>query len=307
MKFSILKKSVLLISLFLAYPGQAREMRAVLVTHDVSVKAGQKFQGIQFPVDSIVTLVDSTNSVAFAKLSEDFGMNGNLLKKGTQLSIWPDGVLMEIYPVAGQEINRIVFAEKEATYVRFSHEGKIEGVHLNVPKEIQKIKFAENSEVVFYPNGKVFMGLVTGDQEIRGLNLVPRSEIKYYPSTGLKSAKIAKDSEILADFEPKSAMPQKLWVKGDPNPANPSDIEFWPDQRLKRAILSRPMKIQGYICGIGPVTFFESGKLQTLILGEDRVVTLKPYAGQTPVDKAAKAGDKINFNDAGDVIGWGGK
>jgi hypothetical protein len=101
-------------------------------------------------------------------------------------------------------------------------------------------------------------------------------------------------------------MPKEIWIKGDTNTANPSDIEFWPNGKLKRALLAKSVKIQNYLCGEGPVNFFETGTLQTLILGEDKTVILNPYEGQRPVEKAAKAGDSLNINEKGTVIGWGG-
>lgn len=273
-------------------------------TYEVVVKAGDVFQGNHYPPGSVVTVINANKAVAYVVLSADFTMNGNLLKKGTKLGTDQNGSLVEITPVAGQKINDIVFEDSEVSYIRFSSAGKIEQLHLNAAKIIQKIKFVADSEVVFYPNGQVFSGSVAGEQTIKGLAVLERSEIKFYPTGQLKSAKLAKDSEISADIEPTAPTPEKIWVKGELGSTSPSDIEFWPDGRVKRAILAKPIKIQGYDCAAGPVTFFEKGHVKTLILAANRKVMLNPYAGQKPAEKNARAGDAFTFNEAGDVIGW---
>ena len=93
----------------------------------------------------------------------------------------------------------------------------------------------------------------------------------------------------------------ELTLKGDPNPANPGETQFWPNGNLRAGVLAKPAKIDGYQCAPGRISFFESGKLQTLILAEDKKISLSSYP------KEAHAGDSLNLADDGRVIGWGGR
>ncbi len=137
-------------------------------------------------------------------------------------------------------------------------------------------------------------GHLAGAQLKNGLRLKAGSELRFFPTEQIQAAKIDDDS-VVGPYQ----------VKGDPNPANAADIQFYENGKLKSVILSKQATIDGYRCGPGIVTFFESGKLQELTLGEDRVIKLHPYLDQSPAEKAAKQGDRIKINEDGRIMGWG--
>ncbi|MEZ0261553.1 MAG: hypothetical protein ACAH80_11125 [Alphaproteobacteria bacterium] len=289
----ITMKCLLLLAFLSMPPVHQSYARARVETHEVIVKSGEIYQGLQFPEGTKLHLISANNAVASAILSHDFLMNGHLIKGGTTLQIWNDGTLMEIYTQDGQRINDLVFTQGEAS-LRFSAEGKLATAHLNKPKEIQGFRLAENSNVEFYPDGKLAWGKLADEQLRDGLYFAALSEIRLFPSGKLQQAKLAKESKF-----------GELLLKGDPN-ANPGETSFWPEGNLKTGILAAAATIQGFPCGPGPITFFESGRIKTLVLGEEMKIVLAPYEGQTPHEKLAKAGDSLNINENGVVIGWGG-
>jgi hypothetical protein len=281
-----------LLALFLFFPTKSFATREFVQTHTVIVKRGEAFQGVSFPVGSKVSLYTASKGVAAVELSENFSMNGILLKAGTSIEIWEDGTLFQFSTRDGQRVHALTFGEHEAT-LRFSRSGVLESINLRKPKLIHGVKFAENYQLEFHPNGKPSRGTLAEDQAFAGLHL-KAAEVQFFPSGKIRQAKLAKESKF-----------REFVLRGDPNPANPNDVEFWENGILKRGILGANANVQGYICGPGPITFFETGKVRTLTIGDHRKVFLNAYAGQQGVEATVKPGDSLNINEAGVVIGLG--
>ncbi len=282
-------------ALFLFTCIEATANRQILKTHEVIVKKGESYHGVFFPEGSHLNIVDQTKAVASAVLSQDFKIGHHLIKAGTNLIIWDNGMLAEITTKEGQRINNLVFAEGEAR-IRFNQEAKLEEINLNRPKEVEGLLFAESYQIKFHANGKISSGTLARDQEKEGLKLKAKIEVHFFESGKLKQLKLAEASQF-----------GKFLLVGDANIANPGETEFWENGSLKAGILAKNVEIQGIICGPGPIVFFESGKLRSFVVGADRVVSLDPYPGQTPAERAVKPGDSLNMNEAGKFIGWRGK
>lgn len=270
----------------------AQAHRPFIPTHQVTVKKGEVYQSVRFPEGTTLTLITSSGVVASATLNRDFKMNGHLLKQGSTLSIWGDGTLFELSPVNGQRIGDIEFTAGEAG-LRFTSKGILENASLHTDKEIHGYRFAKNMNLEFHSNGKVSRGYLAEEQLKNGLKLKANSEIRFFPTEQIQAAKLSGESTV-----------GTYKIKGDSNPANSSDVEFYPDGRLKTAILSQNAVIDGYRCGPGNIAFFESGKIKELTLGEDRVIKLHPYRDQSAVEKSARTGDRINLSENGRVMGW---
>lgn len=219
-------------------------------------------------------------------------MNGYLLKQGSSLSIWGNGVLFELSPVSGQKIGDLEFQAGEAN-LRFTIDGVLESASLHTDKEIHGYRFAKNMTIEFHPNGKLSRGTLAEEQIKNGLKLKSNSEIRFFPTEQIQAAKLSGESTV-----------GTYKIKGDPIPANSSDVEFYSNGRLKAAILSQNAVIDGYHCGPGNIVFFESGKIKELTLSEDRVVKLHSYIDQGAVEKPARRGDRINLSEDGRVMGW---
>ena len=280
-------KSFLILWLCFFYSSWARDQRAQLKTHDVVVKKGEVFQSVKFPEGTRLTVTDQGNVVVSATLSKDFQISGFLIKQNTAVRIGGAGALVEIETEDGQKINNLIFTKGEAS-IRFTPKGAIEDIFLRRPKSIDGYMFADNYHVQFHPSGKISIGQLSQDQVHEGFNLKGKTEIRFFPSGQLMQIQLAKSSAF-----------GDLMLIGA--------AEFWSNGKLKAGTLAASAKRDGFQCGPGSISFFESGKLQTLILGNDRTVILNPYAGQAPVEKAAKAGDSLNMNESGTVIGWGSK
>lgn len=278
---------LLLALTFFSTPSLAR--RAAPPTHEVIVKKGEKYQGVEFPPGTVVRLYPNDVLVS-ATLKQNFTHRGLLLLSGSVLSLHENGALFELTPVPGQKIGDLTFGQDEKASLLFSKDGPLERANLQTPKVIQGYRYAKSAEILFHPNGMVAKGIYLEAQEKDGLHLAANSTASFHENGKLKQATLDKESRF-----------GELTIKGDPNPANPGETEFWPNGKLKNAVLAKPATIDGYPCAAGRISFFESGKLQTLILGADKKVTMNSYP------KDAHAGDSLNLSEDGKVIGWSGK
>lgn len=295
MKFDILAiEKCLAIVVFVAalsFPNAALAQRQVLKTHEVIVKKGDVYQGVHFPEATRLNIVDENDSVASAIISRDFNLSGYLIKAGTYLQIWGNGVLFEIEARKRQKINGIIFGENEAT-IRFNQEAKLEDIYLRKPKIIGGFEFADGYHIQFFPNGKLEKGNLSRDQSFGGLNLKAKSVVQFYDTGKLKQLKLSRESRL-----------GSFVLIGDPNFANLGETEFWPNGILKAGILAKGILIQGFLCAPGPIAFFESGKLKTFVNGQGRVISFEPYPGQKPTEKVVKPGDIVNLDESGKAIG----
>lgn len=264
--------------------------RRAAPTREVIVKKGESYGGVKFPEGTKVMLYVPGDAFASAELSKDFTLSGHSLKKGTILGIYENGGLFHIAPVGGQKIGELTFAPEEAASVYFTATGVLKNLQLRNAKEIQGLLYKAGAEVSFHPNGKVERGSKLEPQKKNGMHLAAGSAVNFYPSGTWERITLGAESRW-----------GELTLTGSPNPANPGETEFWENGQLRRGILARPVTLQGFSCGPGTISFFESGKLQTLVLGAD----LKTKVNSYPLD--AKAGDSLTLNEAGSVIGWGGK
>jgi|GEM_PF-6139590 len=280
----------ILFCLLLTFPSLTLAKRAAPPTQEVIVKKGEAYQGVKFPEGTILRVYVSGGAVASATLSQDFTLSGVKLLKGTSLQIYENGALFDFYPLEGQKVGELTFGKEQASSVRFSAAGKLEYIFLRNQMTIQGIRFGGAGQAQFYPNGKLQRASYLEAQEKDGLNIAFNSSATFYQDGKLQQVTLGKESRF-----------GELKLKGDPNPANPGETEFWPNGKLKNAVLAKSASIDGYPCAPGRISFFESGKLQTLILGGDKKVMLNSYP------KDAHAGDSLNLSEDGKVIGWGGK
>ena len=265
-------------------------------TKEIIVKAGEVYQGVEFPEGTILRVVIQNNGVSSVVLSQDFKMSGHLIKKGTPLEIQGKD-LFRISPADGQKINDMEFAG-EADSIQFRNDGSVENIFLSKPKIIQGVRWAANNWIEFHPNSKVANGTLEGDQAVGGLNLREGTQLSFYPSGKIKGAKLAKESTW-----------QGYIIKGEAefNPLNTSDVNFWPNGKLQKAILAREVNQQSYYCGEGGISFFESGQLYSCVFSRAKKVIFNPWPEQGGHEQLIEPGDGVFFNEQGVVIGLAGK
>jgi hypothetical protein len=269
---------ILLLSLLLVFTEPSLAKRAAPPTHEVVVKKGDVFQGVKFPPGTLLRVYADDKTVASATISADFTLRGVAVKAGSTLSLWDNGVLMELSPKEGG-----------FTHV-YNRDGKLESMAIYQPQAVQGFRYVKGAQIYFHPSGKVSRGIRLEAQEKDGLFLAQDSEIHFFDSGKWSQLTLAKESRF-----------GDLYLVPSPNPGNIGETEFWPNGKLKEGILGRSATVDGYPCAPGRISLFESGKVKTLVLGADRKVSVNGYP------KDAHAGDTLNFSEAGLVIGWGGK
>lgn len=294
-KKAILYAAVALL-LLLDSPVHARRQ---METKEVIVKAGDVYQEISFPEGTELTLGVVSNYVVRVVLSADFEMNGHLILKGTMLGIKGKN-LFEIWPEEGQKINDMEFKENEA-HIRFREDGSVENIHLEKEKEIQKIRWGENNWLEFYPNGKVSEGILADDQSFKGLNMKGRTELSFYSDGQIKGAKIASTSNW-----------QNYVIKGEDkfSSVDTSDVDFWPNGKIKNALLAQELKEGTYYCGNGAISFYESGKLESCVLSREVLIRKRDVLLRNPnqdfYEELLEVGTTVSFNEDGVATGWMG-
>jgi sugar lactone lactonase YvrE len=232
--------------IMLALAGMAAATDIPMPTHEVTVKAGDTYDGIQYPVGTKVNLYDKGNTVGSVVLSQDFKMNGQLILKGTQLYV-PHGKLGCLFSREGQTIGAIVL--KKDAQVCFNEQARLEMIHLAHDNDILGYPFAANSWVQFHPGGKVAQGELARGVTRDGVALAGRSEISFYPSGAIDSAAVAPGATF------------KTFTLGKRQHDN-ADVRFWPNGKLKEAQLLLPVPVGGVSCAPGPISFEESGALK---------------------------------------------
>ena len=263
---------LLLVFVILANAGMAAATRPMITTHAVIVSAGETYDGIQYPIGTEVNLTDIDNAVSRVLLSQDFEMNGHLIKKGTRLYV-PNGKLGCYWSQEGQVIGSIVL--KEEADVCFNDKGELGTIHLRHANEILGNPFAANSWVQFHPDGKVAKGQLGQDVTRAGLALAGGSEITFHPSGSIESAGIKPGTNF-----------GKLPLGKRPN--YPSDVSFWPNGKLKDAVLAQPVQIGAASCAPGDISFAESGALKYCVVLKTKE-QLAADAAQQELSKVAHA------------------
>jgi hypothetical protein len=235
---------------FLANAGMAAATDVPFPTHTVIVKAGATYDGIQYPIGTEVSLSDSSNAVGNVLLSQDFAMNGHVIKKGTRLSML-DGKLSCYWSKQGQAIAAIVL--NDGAQVCFEKAGQLNMIHLKLANNILGHPFAANSWVQFHPGGKVAEGTLAEDVRKAGFTLAGGSKITFHPSGSVDSAAV-KPGAIFAEL--------RLGKRPNDN----SDLSFWPNGKLKEALLAHPARIGNASCTYGDISFKESGALKYCVM-----------------------------------------
>jgi len=223
------------------------QARRTIETHEVIVKKGDVFEGIKYPPGTRVDIEDRTNSVGYVFLSRDFKMNGHVIMKGTQLDV-QNGKLSCYWSKEGQKVNKITL-HKDAQ-VCFRRDGTLEMIHLDSANKIQGYSFARNTWVHFHPTGKVERGEIGKMATIEGIRLRVKGEISFFPS-GKKECVPVSEGSKLGGY-PLAPIPS--WGYS-------CDAEFWPNGKLKKAVLAETTRIEGKVCGPGEFAFVESGQL----------------------------------------------
>lgn len=238
--------TLLLGAVILAQAGMAAATQIRIATHSVTVKAGDTYDGIEYPVGTKVHLTDIGNEVGYVFLSQDFKMNGHVIRKGTQLYV-TQGKLGCYWSREGQTIGAI--ALKKDAQVCFNENAELEMIHLAHANNILGNPFAAKSWVQFHPGGKVAQGELARDVTRGGLALAGRSKITFYPSGCIESAAVAPG----ATFKKLPLGKQQGYDE---------DVSFWPNCKLKEAVLRQSAQIGAASCAPGPISFERSGALK---------------------------------------------
>ncbi|HEX8955045.1 MAG TPA: hypothetical protein VF798_02150 [Burkholderiaceae bacterium] len=162
---------------FAACPGNAEATRPLISVHEVIVKPGDLYQGIQFPEGTRVTIYDASGEVQYVFLGQDFRMGGQLLKRGTQLQI-ANGKLGSYMTQEGQRIGPIVL--NAGAQVIFNDDGSLNAIHPAADTKIQGYLFAAYIWVQFQPNGNVAEGELAENTLGNGLPLKAHTKILFY-------------------------------------------------------------------------------------------------------------------------------
>ena len=259
---------LLLVFNILANAGMAAATSIPIATHMVIVKPGETYDGIQYPIGTIVHLTDIGNAVGNVLLSQDFKMNGHVIKKGTNLYV-PNGKLSCYWSQQGQAIGLIVL--KEGAQVCFDKNGALEQIHLRHANKILGNPFAANSWVQFRPSGKVAEGELARDVKRVGLALAGGSKITFYSSGFINSAAIKTGAKF-----GKLRLAKRQGYE--------SDVSFWPNGKLQDAVLAQPVAVGGASCAPGDISFEESGALKDCVI----LKTRQQLAADAAQEKLAK-------------------
>jgi sugar lactone lactonase YvrE len=241
---------LLLAFVILANAGMSAATKIMIATHSVIVKAGETYDGIQYPIGTEVSLTDIGNVVGNVRLSQDFKMNGHVIKEGTRLYM-SRGKLSCYTTKQGQAIGAIVL--QEGAQVCFENTGELKMIHLDRPNNILGHPFAANAWIQFHPGGKVAKGILAEDVSKAGLVLAGGSTITFHPSGSIDSAAIKP-----------GAIFEKLQLGKRPN--YDADVSFWPNGKLKEAVLAHPASIGKASCASGDISFKESGALKYCVI-----------------------------------------
>lgn len=231
---------------WLFHSGLANATRPHLDTRTIVVKAGETFDGIQFPVGTQVNLTVAGNVVTSVELSRDFTMNGHLIRRDTRLTT-RNGKLECFWSRPGQTLGAIVF--KPDAQVCFTRQGALEMVHLSRVNAINGLAYAAHTWVQFHPGGTVAQGELAYDVRRKGLRLPRASTITFYLSGAIKSVAIKPGARF-----------GKLVLA--PQPGYDAHATFWPNGRLQEAVLARSARIGSTRCAPGPISLEASGKLK---------------------------------------------
>jgi len=246
-RFSLKRTITLLLgAVILAQAGMVAATQPRIATHSVTVKAGDTYDGIQYPVGTTVSLTDIGNVVGDVILSQDFKMNGHVIRKGTQLYV-TQGKLACFWSREGQAIGAIVL--KKDAQVCFNEQARLEMIHLAHDNDILGNPFAANTWVQFHPGGKVAQGELARDVTRGGLALAGRSKITFYPSGAIENAALAPGATF-----------QKLPL--GKHQGYDEDVSFWANGKLKEALLRQPARVGAATCAPGAISFEASGALK---------------------------------------------
>ena len=161
-------------------------------TKSIQTKGDMVIGGVKFPEGSRVTVTQG-DVIYYAWPGQDFLVSGVTVLKGTQIMLWPNGQLQQLWALEGQKVLDLVL--KPGTWAGFKENGKLDFIFFASPETVRGFNIVQHA--LFYDNGKFKQVVLNSDQEV-GPCLFKSGEIRFHPSGNVMAGVLAEACSVQA-------------------------------------------------------------------------------------------------------------
>lgn len=161
-------------------------------TKSIQTKGEMVIGGVKFPEGSRVTVTQG-DVIYYAWPGQDFLISGVTVLKGTQIMLWPNGQLQQLWALEGQKVLDLVL--KPGTWTGFKENGKLDYIFFANPETVRGLTIVQHA--LFYDNGKFKQVVLNSDQKV-GPCLFKSGEIRFHPNGNVMAGILAEACSVQA-------------------------------------------------------------------------------------------------------------